>query len=276
MVEGCKKELQQFTMLDLVGIEEKVSNTVQVPEYPYGNEKTETVMDVVGDSEHEPVVQDSSQEDLDAVTATSVFEEYDLDVVGNVEVPAEAETNAEEYVEDKYLSEAELTDVDESMDEGTLVTYESFTSMSPEDMAAILEFDRIVGIDEVHSRVSSFIRYVKPDVDGNEIMDMAKLVYKGIRANFIKQRAEEIVEAINSMDLSYPCLTDKEKAELFRFLPDDNNYNLELHMAVLKACGLKLEFAEVYEDYQRIYDKTMEMQDEKMNERGESGRGRAR
>lgn len=276
LVEGCKRELQQFTMLDLVSIEEKVSNTVQVPEYPYGNEKTETVMDVVGDSEHEPVVQDSSQEDLDAVTATSVFAEYDLDVVGNVEVPAEAETNAEEYVEDKYLSEAELTDVDESMDEGTLVTYESFTSMSPEDMAAILEFDRIVGIDEVHSRVSSFIRDVKPDVDGNEIMDMAKLVYKGMRANFIKQRAEEIVEAINSMGLSYPCLTDKEKAELFRFLPDDNNYNLELHMAVLKACGLKLEFDEVYEDYQRIYDKTMEMQDEKMNERGESGRGRAR
>ena len=47
-------------------------------------------------------------------------------------------------------------------------------------------------------------------------------------------------------------------------------------MAILKACGLKLEFDEVYEDYQRIYDKTMEMQDEKMNERGESVRGRAR
>ena len=108
-----------------------------------------------------------------------------------------------------------LTDVDESMDEGTLVTYESFTSMSPEDMAAILEFDRIVGIDEVHSKVSSFFRNVKSYVDGNEVMDVAKLVYKGMRANFIKQRAEEIVEAINSMGLSYPCLTDKEKAELF-------------------------------------------------------------
>ncbi|WP_158561482.1 MULTISPECIES: hypothetical protein [unclassified Roseburia] len=47
-------------------------------------------------------------------------------------------------------------------------------------------------------------------------------------------------------------------------------------MAVLKACGLKMEFDEVYGDYQRIYDKTMEMQDEKMNERGESGRSRAR
>ena len=247
LVEGCKKELQQFTMLDLVSIEEKVSNTVQVPEYPYGDERAETVMDVV---------------------------ENDLDAVGDMEVSVEVKANAEEYIDDKNLSEAESTDVEENMDKSD--NYESFMSMSPEDMAGILGFDRIVGIDEVHSKVSSFFRDVKSYVDGNEIMDVAKLVYKGMRANFIKQRAEEIVEAINSMGLSYPCLTDKEKAELFRFLPDDNNYNLELHMAVLKACGLKLEFDEVYEDYQRIYDKTMEMQDEKMNERGESVRGRAR
>lgn len=247
LVEGCKKELQQFTMLDLVSIEEKVSNTVQVPEYPYGDERAETVMDVV---------------------------ENDLDAVGDMEVSVEVKANVEEYIDDKNLSEAESTDVEENMDKS--VNYESFMSMSPEDMAGILGFDRIVGIDEVHSKVSSFFRDVKSYVDGNEIMDVAKLVYKGMRANFIKQRAEEIVEAINSMGLSYPCLTDKEKAELFRFLPDDNNYNLELHMAVLKACGLKLEFDEVYEDYQRIYDKTMEMQDEKMNERGESVRGRAR
>ncbi|MFR3159972.1 MAG: hypothetical protein ACLTOK_17220 [Anaerobutyricum soehngenii] len=228
-------------------ITEKVSNTVQVPEYPYGDERAETVMDVV---------------------------ENDLDAVGDMEVSVEVKANAEEYIDDKNLSEAESTDVEENMDKS--VNYESFMSMSPEDMAGILGFDRIVGIDEVHSKVSSFFRDVKSYVDGNEIMDVAKLVYKGMRANFIKQRAEEIVEAINSMGLSYPCLTDKEKAELFRFLPDDNNYNLELHMAVLKACGLKLEFDEVYEDYQRIYDKTMEMQDEKMNERGESVRGRAR
>lgn len=182
LVEGCKKELQQFTMLDLVSIEEKVSNTVQVPEYPYGDERAETVMDVV---------------------------ENDLDAVGDMEVSVEVKANAEEYIDDKNLSEAESTDVEENMDKS--VNYESFMSMSPEDMAGILGFDRIVGIDEVHSKVSSFFRDVKSYVDGNEIMDVAKLVYKGMRANFIKQRAEEIVEAINSMGLSYPCLTDKRK-----------------------------------------------------------------
>lgn len=84
-------------------------------------------------------------------------------------------------------------------------------------------------------------------------------MYKGMRNNSIKQRVGEIVEVISSMEFPYQCLTDKEKAKLFQFIPDDNNYNLELHMAVLKACGLKLDVEKVYEDYQRIYDKTMEM-----------------
>ena len=35
------------------------------------------------------------------------------------------------------------------------------------------------------------------------------------------------------MEDTYMALMDKEKAELFQFIPDDNNYNLELHMAVL-------------------------------------------
>lgn len=101
-MEGCKKELQQFTMLDLVSIEEKVSNTVQVPEYPYGDERAETVMDVV---------------------------ENDLDAVGDMEVSVEVKANAEEYIDDKNLSEAESTDVEENMDKS--VNYESFMSMSP-------------------------------------------------------------------------------------------------------------------------------------------------
>lgn len=276
LLEDCKKELQQFTMLDLVSIEGKISNTVQVPEYSYGDESTEPVMDVTEDSENEHVIQDSAWKVWDDGVGALDVADNDFDIVEDVVVPVETEINAEEYAEDKNLSEVELTDVDGSKDKDTFVTYESFMSMSPEDMAGILEFDRIVGIDEVHSKVCSLFRDVKSDVDGNEIMDVAKLVYKGMRANFMKQRANEIVEAINSMGLSYPRLTDKRKVELFQLLPDDNNFNLELHMAVLKNCGMKLEFDEVYEDYQRIYDKTMEMQEDKKNERGESGRGRAR
>lgn len=107
-------------------------------------------------------------------------------------------------------------------------------------------------------------------------MEEAQLVYKGMRSDFIKQNTEEIVEEINSMQFSYLCLTNLEKAELFMFVSDDNNYNLELHMAVMKLCGLMMDFDEVYENYQKICNKSIEMQEEKKNERGQGGRGRAR
>lgn len=160
--------------------------------------------------------------------------------------------------------------------ENSLPTYERFKNMLPEEKADIWDFKQMQSFDTVHNLVSLFFYDIDHVADANEVMEEAQQVYKGMRSNFIKQRTEEILEAINSMEYSYLALTDKEKAELFQFVADDNNYNLELHMAVLKACGLKLDFDEAYEDYQKIYDKTMEKQGDKKNERGESGRGRAR
>ena len=45
---------------------------------------------------------------------------------------------------------------------------------------------------------------------------------------------------------------------------DDNRYNLQLHGLMLKKLGLNLYGAEVYEDYQSIYEETMK-QTEKQN-----------
>lgn len=131
----------------------------------------------------------------------------------------------------------------------SLPTYERFKNMLPEEKADIWGFKQMQSFDVVYNLISLFFYDIDHVADANEIIEEAQLVYKGMRCNFIKQRTEEIVEAINSMEYSYLALTDKEKAELFPFVPDDNNYNLELHMAVLKACGLKLDFDEVYEDY---------------------------
>ena len=126
----------------------------------------------------------------------------------------------------------------------SLPSYERFKNMSPEEKADIWGFKQMQSFDTVYNLVSLYFYDIDHVADGNEIMEEAQQVYKGMRRNFIKQRTEEILEAINSMEYSYLALTDKEKAELFQFVPDDNNYNLELHMAVLKACGLKLDFDE--------------------------------
>ncbi len=272
LVESCKKEYKRFTMVDLASIEEEVRNTVRVPEYPFAVKLVIEDLDMVENYER------SEQEPVRESVAESVVEAGDAVDVGvaveAVAVKAEPVENApiEEVTVEEPVEVAEvITDA-----ENHLPSYERFKNMLPEEKADIWRFKQMQSFDTVHNLVSLFFYDIDHVADGNEIMEEAKLVYKGMRSNFIKQRTEEIVEAINSMEYSYLALTDKEKAELFQFESDDNNYNLELHMAVLKACGLKLDFDEVYEDYQKIYDKTMEMQGDKKNERGESGRGRAR
>ena len=272
LVEGCKKEYKRFTMVDLASIEEEVRNTVRVPEYPFAEETVREDADMAENYEY------SEQEQVRESLAESVVEAGDIvDVEASIEVAAViAEPVAKVPIEAGTVEEP-VEVAEATMDaENSLPTYERFKNMLPEEKADIWGFKQMQSFDTVHNLVSLFFYDIDHVADANEIMEEAQQVYRGLRSNFIKQRTEEIVEAINYMEYSYLALTDKEKAELFRFVTDDNNYNLELHMAVLKDCGLKLDFDEVYEDYQKIYDKTMEMQGDKKNERGESGRGRAR
>lgn len=55
-----------------------------------------------------------------------------------------------------------------------------------------------------------------------------------------------------------------EKAKLFQFRMDDNHYNLALHTAVLKKLGVDMDFDERYEDYQKVYEAGLEMQQKDM------------
>ncbi len=272
LVESCKQEYKRFTMVDLASIEEEVRNTVRVPEYPFAEESVREDLDMAEKYEY------SEQEPVQESIAESVVETggtVDVEaVIEEVAVKAEPVEKApiEEVTVEEPVEVVEVT----ARAEKHLPSYERFRNMLPEEKADIWGFKQMQSFDTVHNLVSLFFYDIDHVADANEIMEEAQQVYRGLRSNFIKQRTMEIVETINSMEYSYLALTDKEKAELFQFVPDDNNYNLELYMAVLKACGLKLDFDEVYEDYQKIYDKTMEMQGDKKNERGESGRGRAR
>lgn len=183
--------------------------------------------------------------------------------------------NGFETITDAGISNAEEIDVSE---EKTLIVVET--------SAAVPETDESMG-QEVSSDITEF-SVASEEPESPEVTELPEASEETESVGTTESNPEpatettpeipreEPAEEVNSMGLSYPRLTDKEKAELFQFLPDDNNYNLELHMAVLKNCGMKLEFDEVYEDYQRIYDMIMEIQGEKKNERGESGRGRAR
>lgn len=85
----------------------------------------------------------------------------------------------------------------------------------------------------------------------------------------IEQRAGEIAEVIQKSYMSYARLSTMDKARIFDFRIDDNRYNLQLHGLVLKKLGLNLYGAEVYEDYQSIYEETI-----KKAEKQNAGDGR--
>lgn len=64
---------------------------------------------------------------------------------------------------------------------------------------------------------------------------------------------------------------------ILQFQLDDNSYNMQLYNAVCKACGIDTsDMDEVFEDYQAIYDKIVEMQEDKDVGRKDGGRGRVR
>lgn len=156
------------------------------------------------------------------------------------------------------------------------LTYEVYCQMSPEEKAEAVGFVRMRSFDTVKSIVEILFCNMEHNTDVNEIMDEAKILYKGMEKHVIKLCTDEILGGIEKIGYPYQCLTNKEKAELFNFQLDDNGYNLKLYFAVLKAAGVHYTIDESYEDYQKIYDKTVEMQTEKEIEARDDNRGRAR
>lgn len=93
----------------------------------------------------------------------------------------------------------------------------------------------------------------------NETVDVEdlKVHVNATAEQTIEQRAEEIVDVVRKSYTSYDRLSIMDKARIFEFRIDDNRYNLQLHGLVLKKLGLNLYGAEVYEDYQSIYEEMM-------------------
>lgn len=237
IVDGCLKEKLYTASFDITDMEEYVKTNVELPEYPYAKKK---------ESEKQP------------------------EAIEVVEVPV---LSVEETTVDETISEVETEQEEKAVEK---LTYEEYCRLSPEEKAETVGFVSMRSFETVKSIVEILFYDMEHNADVNEIMDEAKILYKGMEKHVIKLRVDEILEGIEKIGFQYQCLTNKEKAELFRFRLDDNGYNLKLYSAVLKAAGVHYSMDESYEDYQKIYDKTVEMQTEKEVEVREDKRGMVR
>ncbi len=261
IAEGCVEEYKKFSMLDFSTIEDEIRNSIEVPEYPYAEEKNIalSVNDAVSDMEDISVMNES--EDYDISLGAEVCEQISAEDTMDATVGDASEANiVEEYVGDR------------SNDKGG---YEAYKKMTPLEKAQTYGFRELKSYDTVRSVVQMKFLDMGHIADVDELLEETDLLYKGMCELVVRNKTEEILDEIKHRGIALDDLSVIEKARMLQFQPDNNSYNIQLYSAVCKACEEDTsEEDKIFEDYQAIYEKTLEMKQEWSVERKDGGRAR--
>ena len=275
LVEACKAEYKTFSRFDYTDIEDEIRHSVEVPEYPYAEKKQVDYYD-----DYEPVT-----DTVDNAAVSEVQMEIDTDKKKDVSLDVEEISNV--VVEEDIIAvEDDVTDAGVNASESVAVeetfsivqiTYEDYKRMTPLEKAQSCGFTRLRSYEAVEGVVKLKFMELEHKPTTDELMEETELLYKGMRELVVRTKVDEVLEMVEKSGLPFICWTPREKAELLQFQLDDNSYNMQLYNAVCKACGIDtFDMDEVFEDYQAIYDKTVEMQGDKEVGRKDGGRGRVR
>lgn len=263
IAEGCVEEYKKFSMLDFSTIEDEIRNSIEVPEYPYAEEKNIalSVNDAVSDMEDISVMNES--EDYDISLGAEVCEQISAEDTMDATVGDASEANnVEKYVGDR------------PDDKGS---YEAYKKMTPMEKAQMHGFRELNSYDTVRSVVQMKFLDMGHIADVDELLEEMDLIYKGMCELVVKNKTEEVLDEIKQRGIAFDDLSVIEKARMLQFQPDNNSYNIQLYSAVCKACGVDTSDEDkIFEDYQAIYEKTLEMEQERVIERKDGDRERAR
>ena len=143
------------------------------------------------------------------------------------------------------------------------------------EKAQVLGFSNLESYDTIRYIVQMKFLDMGHITDVDELMEETELLYKGMCELVVKKKTEEIFNEIKHREKSFEDLSVAEKVSILQFQPDNNSYNIQLYSAVCKACGVDISDGnKIFEDYQAIYEKTLEMQPEWGVERNDGGRAR--
>lgn len=265
IAEGCVQEYKKFSMLDFSTIEDEIRNSIEVPEYPYAEEKNIalSVNDAVSDRGMDGVSVMNESENYETSLGAEVCEQISAEDTMDATVGDASEANiVEEYVDDW------------SDDKGNYETYKKMTSMEKAQMHG---FRELKSYDTVRSIVQMKFLDMGHIADVDELLEETDLLYKGMCELVVKNKTEEVLDEIKQRGIAFDDLSVIEKARMLQFQPDNNSYNIQLYSAVCKACGVDTSDEDkIFEDYQAVYEKTLEMQPEWSVERKDGGSERAR
>lgn len=275
LVEACKTEYRTFSRFDYTDIEDEIRHSVEVPEYPYAEKKQVDYYD-----DYEPVT-----ETVDNAVVSEVPMEMNADK--KKDISSEVDEISTVVMEENIIAvEYGVADV-EAIAPGSVeieetfsidqITYEDYKRMTPLAKAQSCGFTRLRSYDAVEGVVKLKFMELEHKPTMDELMEETELLYKGMRELVVRTKVDEVLETVEKSGLPFICWTPREKAELLQFRLDDNSYNMQLYNAVCKACGIDTsDMDEVFEEYQAIYDKTVEMQGDKEVGRKDGGRDRVR
>lgn len=261
IAEGCVEEYKKFSMLDFSTSEDEIRNSIEVPEYPYAEEKNIalSVNDAVSDMEDISVMNES--EDYDISLGAEVCEQISAEDTMDATVGDASEANnVEKYVGDR------------PDDKGS---YEAYKKMTPMEKAQMHGFRELNSYDTVRSVVQMKFLDMGHIADVDELLEETDLIYKGMCELVVKNKTEEVLDEIKQRGIAFDDLSVIEKARMLQFQPDNNSYNIQLYSAVCKACGVDTSDEDkIFEDYQAIYEKTLAMEQEQVMGRNDGGRAR--
>ena len=253
IAEGCVQEYKKFSMLDFSTIEDEIRNSIEVPEYPYAEEKNIalSVNDAVSDMGMDGVSVMNESENYETSLGAEVCEQISAEDTMDATVGDASEANiVEEYVDDW------------SDDKGNYETYKKMTSMEKAQMHG---FRELKSYDTVRSIVQMKFLDMGHIADVDELLEETDLLYKGMCELVVKNKTEEVLDEIKQRGIAFDDLSVIEKARMLQFQPDNNSYNIQLYSAVCKACGVDTSDEDkIFEDYQAIYEKTLEMEQERV------------
>lgn len=240
-------------MLDFSTIEDEIRNSIEVPEYPYAEKKdiALSVNESVSDMGMDDISVMNESEDYETSLGAEVCEQISAEDTMDATVGDASEANiVEEYVGDR------------SDDKGS---YEEYKKMTPMEKAQMHGFRKLKSYDTVRSVVQMKFLDMGHIADVDELLEETDLIYKGMCELVVKNKTEEVLDEIKQRGIAFDDLSVIEKARMLQFQLDNNSYNIQLYRAVCKACGVdNSDEDKIFEDYQAIYEKTLEMEQERV------------
>lgn len=188
IAEGCVEEYKKFSMLDFSTIEDEIRNSIEVPKYPYAEEKNIalSVNDAVSDMGMDGISVMNESEDYETSLGAEVCEQISAEDTMDATVGVGSEAN----IVEKYVG-------DWSDDKDS---YETYKKMTPMEKAQMHGFRELKSYDTVRSVVQMKFLDMGHIADVDEILEETDLIYKGMCELVVKNKTEEAGNDILAQD----------------------------------------------------------------------------